>query len=169
MRKIVVLIPFLFLGAISLNAQSAKFGLKAGYLQGYGKVEQNGIGVTFDDGGFFAGVLAELELAKLNVQPELLYGNIDDTDYLFLPVMLKKKLAGGLNIQAGPQFTFVLEDAVDDLSRFSLDFGIGVGYDILSKLFLNARYTLQVTNSFTGNGDARVRTNFLNLGLGLYL
>lgn len=168
-RKSIFVFVLALIGLSAAQAQGVSFGLKGGYLQGYGKVETGGVGVTVDEGGFFVGALAEIELPALNLQPELVYGNIDEGDFLLLPIMLKKNFPAGFNLQAGPQFAISLEDleGADDISRASLDFAFGAGYDFPKKFFIDARYSLQITNTYTGDLDITARTNFLTLGVGL--
>lgn len=55
---------------------------------------------------------------------------------------------------------------MDEVSSFEFDIAIGFGYDLTEDFFFEARYTLQINNTYTGSEDVKVRGNYLSLGLG---
>lgn len=141
-----------------------QFGIKGGL---------NASTVTGDDfdspdgrTSFYVGLLAEAPLSeRVSLQPEVLYssqgfklsGDNDaefQVDYLQVPVLLKIYLIDGLNIQAGPQFGFKVNEEVDfepteDDGDFETDaikdndIGITAGaeYKFGQSFFLQARYS----------------------------
>lgn len=168
MKKIVLFSVFLFLG-ITTVAQELNFGVSAGYISGKGKLSgSNTVSLESDaQSGFYAGLLIELRiLNKIKVQPELLYMNFEDSDFLQVPIMVKVYPIPKLYLQAGPQFTYTLEEVFDDFTKLNLGIGAGAGFDIAFGLFVNARYTFQVNNYYTGPADIKSQINFLTAGVG---
>jgi hypothetical protein len=102
---------------------------------------------------------------NFGIQPELLYSmkgsklsDFDTTyklDYLSVPVMAKYYF-GGLNLQAGPIFDFLLsakaeydsgdEDIKEYLKGLDFGFGLGLGYDLPLGLSFDARYLMGLSN-----------------------
>lgn len=167
MRKI-VLTSILFASLIfSANAQvpDVKLGAKGGV---------NFSNITSSDmdskTGFHIGVLAEMFLSeKFSIQPEILYSTQGaelkgdytsakyNLEYVSVPVMAKYHLVDGLNIQVGPQFSFLSKaEAKGEIDGFgsgtvdikdsteSFDFGVnfGIGYEFAAGVFVDARYNL---------------------------
>ena len=113
------------------------------------------------------GALVDFGISEaFHIQPELLYVNISDSNALFLPIMAKFYVVDKFNLQAGPQFTISLEDSITDFARVTFDLGLGAGYDIIENFFVQARYSFQVTNSYTGDLDIKARVNYFNIGVG---
>lgn len=54
---------------------------------------------------------------------------------------------------------------MDEVSSFEIDIATGFGYDLTEDFLFEARYTLQINNTYTGNEDVKVRGNYLSLGL----
>lgn len=150
-----------------VKAQSVDFGVTAGYLNARASIKVDGVSLSASESGFFAGLLADFSLTdKTSIQPELLYVNVDEGSALFVPVMLKVGITEKLNFQAGPQFVFSLEESTPDFSSYEIDLAAGLGFDITDNFFIQARYSFQLNNSYTGNEDAQVRANYLTAGLG---
>ena len=83
-----------------------------------------------------------------------------------LPILGKFAISEKFNFQVGPQMVFSLEESVEDFSNVEFDVAGGVGYDIDDDFFLEARYTFQINNSYTGSEDVKVRGNYLTIGVG---
>lgn len=88
--------------------------------------------------------------------------------YINLPVMLKYNATRALSLQAGPQIGFLVsaeseyeiasnfdefdmnesgtEDIKDDLKKISFGLNFGLGYDLSSRLFVQARYHLGLSD-----------------------
>lgn len=158
------LVALFAIGLFGANAQSVKFGAKAGI---------NFSSFTGDDTeglnsrtGFHVGGVAELKLTdEFSLQPELLYtelgakGDEGDqvlkTSYLSLPVMAKYYLIEGLSVEAGPQASILLSDKVEengqdqgdaDLENFDLGLNLGLGYTFENGIFLQSRYTFGLSD-----------------------
>ena len=87
------------------------------------------------------------------------------SNYLFLSKYAIGE--GGFNLHGGPQFNFILDETLDDISPISFGLTGGLGYDITENFFAEAHYHFQITNSFIGDFDGlTARTDFLNIGVG---
>lgn len=154
-----------------------KFGVKGGFVSAnYGSDANDGDARS----GFYLGGLVDFAISeKFHIQPELLYtmeGNGEDEfdlNFVRIPVMGKFYVADAFSIQAGPQFGFVAGggEAKDFLKSFDFGLGLGVGYELETGLFFDARYNLGLSdlNDFpVGSGleDAKITQNSFNVGLG---
>lgn len=173
MKKIIVL-AVLLLGTLTASAQ-LKFGIKGG--ANFSDLD----GISIDTKmrtGFHFGVLAELKLpANFALQPELLYSSqgadvneeaFDDIkyDYITVPVLLKYYLISDLlSIEAGPQFSFLVNDNVDFEDSSTFDFAAlgGVGVDVGQHFFLQGRYVIGLTDA---TADADVTNKVIQLSVG---
>jgi len=146
----------------SSQAQDVRFGATAGYLNARGSVKAEGISISDSESGFYFGAAADFGVAEnFNIQPELLYVNVNEASALFLPILGKFAISEKFNLQAGPQLVFSLEDDIpDEISS--------IGYDITEDFFVEARYTFQLNNSYTGSEDVKLRGNYLTVGLGYW-
>lgn len=149
MKKSILIVLTLFL-TTSVFAQGVDFGVKAG---------ANFATISDIDGlssktGFVIGVFGGIKFNdNIAVQADLLYsqqgakfspGDID-LDYINVPVVLRYFVFKGLNIQAGPQFGFIVEDSDIDAESFDLTGVAGVGYDLPMGIRLAARYNFGFT------------------------
>jgi len=168
MKKIILGAAIAVLTITGMNAQETTFGVKAGFSSASATVEAGGQDVSASESGFFVGVVADFTVSdQFHVTPSALYTNIDDTGFLQIPVLGKYLIGeGGFNVQAGPQFNLILEETADDFSSLSVGLTGGLGYDFTEKFFAEAHYHLQLTNSFTGDGDITARTDFFSVGVG---
>jgi len=125
--------------------------------------------------GFHGGIFLGLKFNdKIALQPELLYsqqGAKFDSDkielnYVNVPVVLKYYLIQGLNIQAGPQFGFIVDDNLGDaFDKKPVDVSglLGAGYDLPMGLRIDARYHF----GFTAIGeDTDSKNGVFSLALG---
>lgn len=122
--------------------------------------------------GFVGGIFLGIKFnEKLAIQSELLYsqqgakfdaGDIDFS-YVSVPVLFKYYLIQGLNIQAGPQFGFVVDEDVPDVidniiesNDFTTTGVVGLGYDLPMGLRVSARYNFGLTEVFEGGKNSVV-------------
>lgn len=178
MMKKVLLLLVLICGVSAAQAQ-IKFGVKAG--ANFADLD----GITLDTKmrtGFHFGAVLEVKLpGSLALQPELLYSSqgakvnsaaFDDIqyDYLTVPVMVKYYLIKDIiNIELGPQFSFLVNDNVDFADSNTFDFAAagGVGIDLGDHLFLQGRYVLGLTSASTDalrNADTKNKVIQLSVG-----
>jgi len=97
-----------------------------------------------------------------------------------IPVILKLYLIGGLNLQAGPQFGFVMsaeqenpltgnfEDIKDDLKSSDISAGLGLGFDAPFGLTIDARYNLGLSEINDAQAQA-IKNQVFQLSLGFKL
>ena len=174
MKKLFLITAVLFLGVSALNAQDLKFGAKIG--ANFSKL--SGDGVNGDNlTSFHVGVLAELNLIdNLSIQPELMYSSQGTKyqdekfklDYVSLPVLAKFYLVSEkLSLEAGPQFSFLLNDDVPNtFETKTFDFAAigGLGYNLTQNIFVQARYVVGLTDT---SKDASVTNKVIQLSAGL--
>ncbi|MDQ2657401.1 MAG: PorT family protein [Bacteroidota bacterium] len=169
-RIVVLIIPVLF--ALTCTAQEGPiaFGIKGGL---------NLSSLNIDDpdqaydmrAGFHAGLFLRGRFDAIAIQPELLLsvqnGDLDDSflgtakdrfTYLTIPLMFKFYPIGGLNIQLGPQFAFLLDgerkydsflgsgsiDISDEYKNSDVAVSFGAGYDFDFGLGLDFRYNIGI-------------------------
>ena len=146
---LIVLTAFLTTSVIS---QEIDLGLKAG---------ANFASITDASGlsnrtGFLIGVFAGVKFSdKLGIQGDLLYSqqgaNSDpkdiDLNYINVPIVLKYYLVQGFNLQAGPQFGFIVDDNIEAES-FDLAGVLGLGYDFPFGIRIEGRHNFGLTDVF---------------------
>ena len=147
MKKL-LLVAITVLGFTYLSqAQEVRFGATAGYLNARGSVKAGDISISASESGFYLGAVADFNVSEnFNVQPELLYANVDGSSGLMLPILGKFAISEKFNLQAGPQLVFSLEDSIENYSSVEFDIAGGLGYDITDDFFVEARYTFQINN-----------------------
>ena len=155
-------------------AQEIDFGIKLGA----NFATLNDASDVSNKTGFVGGVFANLKFAKIGIQPELLYSQQGaelnasdiDLDYINVPVMLKYYLIGGLNIQVGPQFGFIIDDNLSEsigsgieAETFDLSGAAGLGIDLPLGIRADARYIFGLTDIVDGQ-DGKNGVFTLSLG-----
>ena len=125
--------------------------------------------------GYHYGAYLLIKLTKIGIQPEILFSkqgqqftvnskNYESNfDYVSIPVMLKLYLAAGLNLQAGPQFSFLTSAKGDvintstngvttsqDMKNFvnstDVSIALGAGWDLPFGLNIAARYNIGISD-----------------------
>lgn len=143
--------------------------------------------------GFHAGLFLRGKFDKVAIQPEVLiftqravgsfgsFGDVEDSfTYLSIPLMFKFYPVGGLNLQVGPQFGFLLdgerkfesalgtfkEDIKDSYNNSDVAVSLGAGYDFGFGLGLDFRYNIGVKDiNDTEDGEkAKSRVFLISLG-----
>jgi hypothetical protein len=184
----------LFAGSLQVSQAQVAFGPKAG-------VNLTNLKVSDPEGsynsrtGYHAGVFLTGKFSKIAIQPEVLFftqstdakttlrslGEYKDSfTYLSIPVMLKFYLISGLNIQAGPQFGFLLDgerkfsSQVVDYSRDIKDYyknsdisvSLGGGWDLPFGLNVDVRYNIGVQdiNNWADGEETKSRIFLISLG-----
>lgn len=157
---------FLFLamaaGSFAMQAQGIDFGIKAGANFANFTGDINSDGIT----NFHAGAVLELNVVPtFSVQAEGLFSSQGATykdtaldiaedlnlDYISVPVMAKfYVLPESLSIMAGPQFSFLVNEAEEAFESKSFDLAAagGVELKIIAGLFAQARYTIGLTDVY---------------------
>ena len=193
MKKLILCAVIMIAGITNSNAQILKFGVKGGV--NFANLNGGTGGIDYDfknKTGFYAGALAEIKiLPNFSLQPEAMFSSqgaasevdgVDDfnLDYISVPVLAKFYLiTDRLSIEAGPQFSFLVNDSdavfneisdgmserVEGQKPKSFDFAIagGASLNIAGGLFAQARYTIGLTE-ISKNADAKNAVFQLGLG-----
>lgn len=173
MKKFLICVLF-FVAATSVSAQSVRFGVKAG--ANFANVDAEDVS-TDNMTSWHAGAILELNvLPNFSIQPEALYSSqgakvdgLNDfkLDYISVPVLARFYiLPDVLSIDAGPQFSFLVNDDVDETFKTkSFDFAVlgGASVNVTKNLFAQARYVIGLTDT---TEDAKVTNKVIQLSLG---
>ncbi|RAR51033.1 porin family protein [Flavobacterium lacus] len=177
MKKLMIVLAFLILGVTQSNAQMLKFGVKAG--ANFASLEGDGVEGLDTYTSFHFGALLEVKVFEnFSIQPELLYSsqgakvneeNVKDINfnYITVPVLAKFYLISEkLSVEAGPQFSFLIDDNVgDQFESESFDFAAvgGLGFQFTENFFAQARYVAGLTDT---TKDAEVKNRVIQVSLG---
>lgn len=182
MKKI-LLIAVMFAGGFAMQAQGIDFGIKAGanFSTFNGGVKSDNIT------NFHAGAALELNLVPtFSIQAEGLFSSQGgkavyevegvggvakdiNLDYIAVPVMAKfYLLPDRLSLMAGPQFSFLINDAEEEFEAKTFDLAAAGGAElkIIGGLFAQARYTIGLTKASDSTviGDAKNAVFQLSVG-----
>jgi hypothetical protein len=184
MKKFLLAVALLA-GTFASQAQGLNFGIKAGANFSNFQGDVNSDGIT----SFHAGGVLELNIVPtFSVQAEGLFSSQGgkakyeedgvvgvardiNLDYISVPVLAKFYiLPNTLSLTAGPQFSFLVNDAdeVLDTKKFDLAASGGVELKIIAGLFAQARYNIGLTNV---NGDevrGDVKNGVFQLSVGYF-
>lgn len=129
-------------------SQQNKFGLTAGYLNLNVSSSYQGSENSENASGFYAGILGDFEFSEaFHVEPAAIYGKAENSDMLYIPVLVKYNLGqSGINLLAGPQATMLLGEIHPRVKRIGWDLSFGAGYDFTENIFLRARYAIEISN-----------------------
>ena len=173
MKKLIVAAIVLFAGT-SAFSQGVDLGIKAG-ANFSNFADASGFS---NKTGFHAGVFGGIKFSgNVGIQADLLYsqqgakfqGSEFNLNYVNVPIVVKYYLFKGLNLQAGPQFGFVVDDNVSKVvsnvikaEKSDISGVVGAGYDLLG-IRIDARYNFGLTNTFEG-GDGKNSVYSVALG-----
>lgn len=175
MKKLFILITFVFFAGIITQAQDLRFGVKAGFGINTFSLENLSDGGTRL--GFQLGLLSEIGLEnaglseRFALQPEILFTtkggkyNANTTEvkerlsYIDIPVLFKYKPLEAVGLYAGPQLSILTKgkykydmggdnNTIDNRDAFKkVDYGLAVGTGIeLNTIFIDIRYNLGLGN-----------------------
>lgn len=192
MRKLLLALGLLTSASLTAQAQSIKFGVKAGasFTTLTGK-DVNSIKSKF---GFNGGVLANFGITDMfSIQPEVLYSmkgakSNDSNDdrlnlnYIDVPVLVKIATGKtGLFFELGPQVGFLASakfksgsnstDEKDSFKRVDFGYAGGVGFQAASGPIVGLRYNGAFTNAIKSVSafGSTVDTNAKNSAFQLYV
>lgn len=158
MKKLIFAIITLFIGTTAIS-QEIDLGVKAG--ANFANVSD--VDDLSSKTGFQAGIFAGIKFSdKVGIQADLLYSQQGaefdagkfDLSYVNVPVVLKYYLVQGLNVQAGPQFGFIVDDEISldvfgdiaDAEKADVSGIVGAGYDFPFGVRVDARYNFGFTD-----------------------
>lgn len=185
------------------SAQGAGIGIKGGLnFPGMDALGEDPTQVTASavdkSSGFHLGFFARVRLAKIGIQPEVLYSftsiefgardlltatdyNVEQKlGYLTVPIILKWYTVAGINLQAGPQFGFILDgdqtsditgaktttQIKDGLNGTDIGLNLGAGIDLPFGLDIHGRYILGITDVNDVPGTEASRNSMFQVSLG---
>lgn len=145
------------------SSSPVRFGVKAGLnISTLSDSEFN------SKAGFYGGVFANIPVAQdFSFQPEVLYSGMGakakvdsdvkaNLDYISIPLMLQYNALPNLYLEAGPQFSFLVNsklkykssstDAKDVFKSFDFGIGLGAGYYFTQNIGVTARYVAGLTD-----------------------
>ncbi|MFN3755893.1 MAG: porin family protein [Flavobacterium sp.] len=179
MKKILICLSFFVLASFSSNAQMLKFGIKGGVnFSDFGGSDAKNFNSEMLT-GFHVGALVEFNVFEnLSLQPEIMYSahgakikdvNVDDINlnYITVPVLAKfYVITDKLSLEAGPQFSFLINESVpDQFESKSFDFAAvgGLGFYFTKNVFAQARYVAGLTDT---TKDAKINNQVIQLSIG---
>ena len=181
MKKVFVLIAA---AIVSMSAMAqVQFGAKVGVdaTNFWGSDIEHGMKPSYQ-----AGLVMEHKFnPHFAIAPEAVFasqgGKFDNAtynvNYINVPVMLKYYTSPAFSIDFGPQvgFNVYSKMSIKDVDKAidlkdgtkSVDFGLGLGgtYNLTDNAFVQARYTLGMTNVF--DGDANCKNGNIQLAFGM--
>jgi hypothetical protein len=173
------------------DAQDVAFGLKGGL--NFSNLKMDDV-ESSSRTGYHAGIFVRGKFNKFAVQPEVLFSTLENKieysgglgslensfTYVTVPVMLKFYVVSGLNLQAGPQFLFLVNgdqkfesplvsgkrDITDAYKKSDVSVSVGGGFDFGFGLNLDLRYNLGLTdiNEAEDGEDVKSRVIMVSLG-----
>lgn len=177
MKKIILISFFLLIGIFQSNAQMLKFGVKAG--ANFNSLDGDDAQGLDTYTSFHFGALLEVNVFEnFAIQPELLYSsqgakvseeNVKDINfsYVTVPVLAKFYLiTDKLSLEAGPQFSFLVNENVpDQFESKSFDFSAvgGLGFNFTENIFAQARYVAGLTDT---TKDAEIKNRVIQVSVG---
>jgi hypothetical protein len=192
MKKLILSLGLLAGVSVAAQAQSAKFGIKAGAsLTNFTGKDADGSANKF---GFNGGVVANFGINDMfSIQPEVLYSmkgaKADGSDlklnlnYIDVPVLAKIATGEtGLFFELGPQVGFLASAKVKDNNNSldvkdsfkNVDFGYaaGVGFQVSSSAMIGLRYNGGFTNAYKtitiagNNSETKAKNSAFQLYVG---
>lgn len=192
MRKINLFIIVFLLGAGTAFAQAQfSLGIKGGL--NFANLDANSTQKSYDNRtGYHVGAFTLIKLSKIGIQPEIILsqqgsnvkyssGNSFNSNfsYVNIPVILKLYTVAGINLQAGPQFGFLMNDpVVEDPQGNTIDnaykksdvsLGLGVGWDLPFGLTIDARYNLGLNKIEDDPSLGATKNQVIQISLGYKL
>lgn len=177
MKKLIFAVITLFIGTTAFS-QEIDLGVKAG--ANFANISD--VDDLSSKTGFQAGIFAGINFTdKVGIQADLLYSQQGaefdagefDLSYVNVPVVLKYYLVQGLNVQAGPQFGFIVDDKISldvfgdiaDAEKADVSGIVGAGYDFPFGVRVDARYNFGFTD-VSKDVDGKNKNSVISIALG---
>ena len=177
MKKTILIITLVLSVSLAF-AQENVFGVRAGFNitnlnfepevpSGVKNAHRNGFAIAF---------LAEYGISqKFSIAPEIQFsaeGAKDKElrlDYIQMPIFLNYKICDKISVGIGPQFSLKAHDYKDGLKNFVYSGVLGVTYMVTDEIFVDARYSLGLTNVFDDNTKLDATNENAQFGIGIKL
>ena len=195
LKQLFTLAVMMVIAQASFGQAQLALGLKAGL--NFANVNASAPPLTTFDSrtGYHVGAFLSVKLTKFAIQPEVIFSQQGSTvkisgtsidsnfGYVNIPVILKYYIAGGFNLQAGPQFGFLTSatgpvyntltsayasgDIKSTLKGSDISVGLGAGFDLPFKLSIDARYNLGISE--VNDGGSATKNQVFQFSLGYKL
>ncbi|HZY81558.1 MAG TPA: porin family protein [Cyclobacteriaceae bacterium] len=197
MKSKIILVVLILSGISFKGLSQAQFalGLKGGVNLSKFDIKEGASNID-NRTGFNAGAFALVKITSFGIQPEVLFSRQGSKftfnatnyeanfDYITVPIMFKLYVPLGLNLQLGPQLSFLsvadlkrtATNAADDpktLKKQDYAIAVGAGWDLPFGLTIDARYNfglsdikVQPTNS---NQPIALKNKVLQISVGYKL
>ncbi len=168
----------LFLLLLSASFVSAQFGIKGG--ANFSNIDGKIGGMELDTKiSYHLGAFYEINInSSFSFQPEAIFSvqgadvdsnhTLDEIDlkYLNIPMLLKVYLGSSLSIEAGPQFSYLIDNNLKNVDTEDFDFALagGISVYLTNTLFIQGRYIYGLSEF---SKDAEVKNKNIQLSLGL--
>lgn len=176
-------VVFIFLIFTSiLNAQNrrskdTKVGFIGGYVYAEVVTDRENERINDYGSGAYAGAFVDIYInEKIHLQPAANLAYVNDFSIIYLPLMLKYLIGDkGFNVQAGTQVTYLLggNNVTGTKDQFGWELGGGLGVDITKSIFIQGRYTYEVSrrkvDDFLGLPSQNFKFNNIMIGIGYRL
>ena len=162
---------FLTMSVISLTG-FAQFGVSGGYVSSTQKYSDGDGSVSFSGiDGFNLGVTYTLDINDtFQLRPEVHFVSVsydgESMNGLLAPIPVLYGVGDAFTLQFGPTLGLSLEESSEDYTNFALGAVLGVSYAFNDSVYGQLRYLPQLSNSYTGGEDFKVRTNTPSLSIG---
>lgn len=174
MKKSILILLLLTAGAVN-----AQFGIKGG--ANFSNVDGEIGNMELDTKiSYHIGAFYEISLnSSFSFQPEAIFSvqgaDVDsnhaldeiDLKYLNIPMLLKVYLTPSVSIEAGPQFSYLIDDNLKNVKTEDFDFALagGISVYLTNTLFIQGRYVHGLSEF---SKDAEVKNKNIQLSLGLH-
>jgi len=188
MNKIILscLLAFFVVPAFSQVNFGLKGGLNMANIKGTSAQE-----VYENRTGFHVGLFAGAKFQRIGIQPEMILSSqgtqfdlagesvVEKFTYFNIPVMLKFYPVKMLNIQAGPQFGFLMgakeitqTETIDVKASYKssdVSLGLGLGLELPFGINLEGRYNLGLSdiNDSSGQNSEIIKNQVFQISIGL--
>lgn len=182
MQRIALIIFIILISTSLVNAQGRRSkDTKVGFIGGYVYAQVNGEkeNAKWNDygSGGYAGSFVDIYITeKIHLQPAINLAYVNEFKIIYLPLMLKYQIGQrGFNVQAGAQITYLLggQDDIGTKDQFGWELGAGLGMDITKSIFIQGRYTYEVSrrkvDDFLGSPSQDFKFNNIMIGIGYRL
>ncbi len=191
MRGVFAVCCFAFLTEVAFAQVQIDLGLKGGVNFSNINSLSSVVSTYGEQTGYHAGAYAMFKFNNVAIQPEVIYSSEGQAykyvqpgypslkstlNYINIPILLKVYVAEGFNLQAGPQFGFLLDSkgytylsgsgnpTVTSqplgayIKTFNISLGLGAGLDLPFGLNFTFRYNagLSDINKLTGNNQSAI-------------
>ncbi len=162
---------FLAMNVISFTG-FAQFGVSGGYVSSTQKYSDSDGSISFSGiDGFNLGVTYTLDIDDtFQLRPEVHFVSVsydgESMNGLLAPVPVLYGLGDAITLQFGPTLGLSLEESDEDYTNFALGAVLGASYAFTDNIYGQLRYLPQLSNSYTGGGDLKVKTNTVSVSVG---